>query len=257
MEPKYTFNDVAKQYEKYRPTYPEKLIQDIVLYSGLSDHDQILEVGCGTGQATSGFVSQGYHKITCIELGENLANFTKDKFRNVQGINVINASFEDWNHRPNYYKLAISGTAFHFIEPSFGYKKVFECLQLGGSMGFFWTVHVPQYDDLFSDIRRSYQMYAPHLDDSKGRTPDEIIAERRNTTANTNLFRDLDVKEYEWFQEYTADDYVELLNTNSRHRLLDERNRSFLFNEIREVIHSYGGILRKAQLVALFLGRKP
>lgn len=256
MEQKYTFNDVAEQYEKYRPTYPDDLIQNIIVYSGLLYHDQILEIGCGTGQATSSFVLEGFNNITCIELGENLANFTKDKFKDVEGLNVINTSFEEWNIIPNYFKLAISGTAFHFIEPSFGYKKVYESLQPGGSTGFFWTVHVPQYDELFSEIRRSYQKYAPHLDDSKGRTPEEIITERKKITADTNLFYDLDVKEYLWYQEYSADDYVELLNTNSRHRLLDEENRSNLFREIKDAIQSHGGLLRKAQLVALFLGRK-
>lgn len=256
MEPKYTFNYVAEQYEKYRPTYPEELIQDIILYSGLTKVDRILEVGCGTGQATSGFVSKGYKNITCIELGENLANFTREKFRNIEGINVINTSFEDWDEITNHFKLAISGTAFHFIEPSFGYKKVHKCLQQGGSMGFFWTVHVPQYDNLFTEIRRSYQKYAPHLDDSKGQSPEEVITERKKMTSDSKLFHDLDVKEYLWYQEYSADDYVELLNTNSRHRLLDESNMSHLFKEIKNAIQSHGGLLRKAQLVALFLGKK-
>lgn len=257
VEQKHTFNEVAEQYEKYRPTYPNKLIEDIISYSAVSNHDHILEIGCGTGQATSSFVSKGYTKITCIELGENLANFTRDKFYSIEELQVINASFEDWKGDQSFYKLAISGTAFHFIEPSFGYKKVYECLQPGGSMGFFWTVHVPQHDELFSDIRKSYGKYAPHLDDSKGRTPEEIIAERRYLTSEPNLFIDLDVKEYRWQQEYTADEYVELLNTNSRHRLLDNNSRNLLFGEIKDAILTHGGILSKSQLVVLYLGRKP
>ncbi|GAB1155374.1 hypothetical protein YWY31_13990 [Paenibacillus illinoisensis] len=64
MENKETFNSIANEYEKYRPTYPNEMYNDIFDYSNLDREDKILEIGCGTGQAT------------CIEYGDRLAQFT-------------------------------------------------------------------------------------------------------------------------------------------------------------------------------------
>ena len=49
-----------------------------------SEGNSILEIGCGTGQATKGFVDLGFDNLTCIELGQNLAEFTHEKFKNNQ-----------------------------------------------------------------------------------------------------------------------------------------------------------------------------
>ncbi|URN93796.1 MAG: hypothetical protein NAG76_18490 [Candidatus Pristimantibacillus lignocellulolyticus] len=63
MENKETFNYIANEYEKYRPTYPEAMFDDIMIYSNIMINDRILEIGCGTGQATAGFVHKNYKNI--------------------------------------------------------------------------------------------------------------------------------------------------------------------------------------------------
>lgn len=98
MENKETFNLVTNEYERYRPVYPSEMFDDIFTYLNLNKEDSILEIGCGTGQATGGLVSKDYTNITCIELGSNLAQFTADKFKSYPSIQVINTSFENWNN---------------------------------------------------------------------------------------------------------------------------------------------------------------
>ncbi|RCW50264.1 methyltransferase domain-containing protein [Paenibacillus prosopidis] len=256
MENKHTFNAVANEYEKFRPSYPSELFQGIIQYSLIEKHDRILEIGCGTGQATSGLVDLGYEHITCVELGKNLADITTEKFKHIKSINVINSAFEDWEGREESYSLAISATAFHFIQPEIGYPKVSKLLKNKGSAAFFWTVHEPSFDEIYSAIRDCYQRYAPQLDDINKPSPDEVINERLKITEQTNLFDELAVKEYRWFQEYTSEQFISFLNTHSGHRLLAEDIRESLFNEIKDVIDQYGGVISKPHLVALFLARK-
>ncbi|PAF33048.1 rRNA adenine N-6-methyltransferase family protein [Paenibacillus sp. 7516] len=97
MENKETFNSIANEYEKYRPTYPNEMYNDIFDYSNPDREDKILEIGCGTGQATRGMIERGYKQITCIEYGDRLAQFTAEKFNSYETIKVINSSFEEWN----------------------------------------------------------------------------------------------------------------------------------------------------------------
>lgn len=75
-----TFNQVALLYDQVRPGYPEALFDDVVSLSLISPVGRILEIGCGTGQATVPFARLGY-RILCIELGKNLATVAKKNWR--------------------------------------------------------------------------------------------------------------------------------------------------------------------------------
>ncbi|MGF9695703.1 class I SAM-dependent methyltransferase [Paenibacillus sp. MABNR03] len=256
MENKETFNLIANEYEKYRPTYPEEMYNDIFDYSNVVKEDKILEIGCGTGQATGGLVDRNYKNITCIEYGDRLAQFTSEKFKSYDSIEVINTSFEEWNGEGAPFKLAVSGTAFHFIEPKFGYRKVWDLLEDSGSIAFFWTIHVPMFNEVHNEIRSHYRELAPHLDDSKFQTPEETINERRLITEETGIFTDIIVKEYSRILTYSSRDYISLLNTNSKHRQLPEVQKDILLNRIKQSIDKSGGSISKDHRVALFLGKK-
>ncbi|HEX2741111.1 MAG TPA: class I SAM-dependent methyltransferase, partial [Rubrobacter sp.] len=75
------FDEVALLYDGARPGYPGELFDDIVTLSGIPLEGRILEIGCGTGQATVPFARRGYH-VVCIELGENMAALAR---RNLKG----------------------------------------------------------------------------------------------------------------------------------------------------------------------------
>ena len=55
MEQRFTFDSVAGLYNDARPLYPAALFADIMAFARLKAADRILEIGCGTGQATEGF----------------------------------------------------------------------------------------------------------------------------------------------------------------------------------------------------------
>jgi len=54
-----SFNRVAKDYDEVRPGYPEELIEDIIEITEFPRNGRILEVGCGTGQATTQLARRG------------------------------------------------------------------------------------------------------------------------------------------------------------------------------------------------------
>jgi SAM-dependent methyltransferase len=60
MEERFAFDQIANVYKVARPGYPEALIEDVVAYADLKQSDHILEVGCGTGQATKSLAKRGF-----------------------------------------------------------------------------------------------------------------------------------------------------------------------------------------------------
>jgi ubiquinone/menaquinone biosynthesis C-methylase UbiE len=53
-----SFNTVAEQYDKYRPSYPKELFEYIANETNINTKSNLLEIGCGTGQATKYFVEK-------------------------------------------------------------------------------------------------------------------------------------------------------------------------------------------------------
>ncbi|MGF7030734.1 trans-aconitate methyltransferase [Paenibacillus mucilaginosus] len=136
MERKHTFNKVTREYERYRPRYPKELFEEIAASNSVTPTSPILEIGCGTGQATGGLVESGFDRITCIELGEKLDATVREKFRHSPNVQVVHAAFEEWQAGITRYDLAVSATAFHFVQPQeLGYRKVYDLLHEGGSIG--------------------------------------------------------------------------------------------------------------------------
>ena len=79
-----TFDEAALLYDEVRPGYPEELFDDVVSLSGIPSGGRILEIGCGTGQATVPLARRGY-RILCVELSENLAAVARPTSRRTRG----------------------------------------------------------------------------------------------------------------------------------------------------------------------------
>ena len=65
------FNEVAEEYDRHRPTYPDALIDRACEVGGLGPGATVLEIGCGTGQLTRSLLARGL-RVTAIEPGGRL-----------------------------------------------------------------------------------------------------------------------------------------------------------------------------------------
>ena len=66
IEQRFVFGSVASLYDRFRPGYSDDLVAQVLEYAELPLHARILEVGCGTGQATRSFAAKG-HRMLCLE----------------------------------------------------------------------------------------------------------------------------------------------------------------------------------------------
>jgi SAM-dependent methyltransferase len=256
-----TFDQVALLYDQARPGYPQALFDDIVSYSAIPPAGRILEIGCGTGQATVPLAQRGYH-IVAVELGASLAAVAQRNLESYPQVEIQVGDFEELGLPEQHFDLAISATAFHWIDPVIGYPKIAGALRPHGTIALFWNKHVwsERSQDCFAEIQEVYFREAPAIT-----TEDDWVMPRAEDVTEpviaqmerTGLYGPVTVSRYVWDQAYDAVSYIDVLNTYSGHRDLDPAIRENLFAGIREVIDSqYDGQIIKGYLSLLYMARR-
>ncbi len=255
------FDEAALLYDEVRPGYPETLFDEVVYLSGIPSGGRILEIGCGTGQATVPFARRGY-RVLCVELGENLAAVARGNLAAYPRAEVLTADFERWTLQPEAFDLAISATAFHWLDPAVAYPKTAAALRPGGAVALFWNEHVHSdaSGDFFEAVQRVYEREAPEIvkpEDSRGLPQPEEIPDRTAEIQGSGLFGEVTKRTYRWDEEYDAEEYLRVLNTYSDHRGLDKSRRERLFRGIAALIDDeYGGRIVKGYLTTLYAAHR-
>ena len=247
-----SFNRVAELYDEVRPGYPDALITDILELSGIPPGGRIIEVGCGTGQATVPFAERGYHMV-CLELGDRLAALAARNLAGFQNVTVTNSAFEEWTPEAERFDLAISGTAFHWIVPDIGYPRAAEALKPGGTLALFWNFHVQPDTEPFASMQAHYRRHAPSM--AEVTSWEDRLRERRVEFEESGRFGPVQERLYPWESEVNADEYIRGMGTQSDHIMLEPDARAKLFAGIRSEIVTHGGVVRQPWVTALLLAR--
>src|SRR5215469_8089785 len=92
------FNEVPELYDRVRPGYPDELFADLVGVADIDNGSSLLEVGCGTGQATRSLATLGC-PVTAIEPGTELAALARQRLAAFDNVDIEVSTFEDWDDR--------------------------------------------------------------------------------------------------------------------------------------------------------------
>jgi len=252
LDKRLTFNEDEKNYDKLRPTYCKELFDAITDYSKLDATKKAVEIGIGTGQATTPILETGC-LVTAIELGDRLANYSKNKFSSYDNFEVQNVSFEDYRYTPNSIDLIYSGTAFHWIPEEIGYPKVFDMLRSGGTLALFWNRPSGRENSAHKELQCIYSKYMPTENLVKDHQ------EKYNLVMESIRkygFIDLEFKLMHQTRSFNAEDYISLLNTYSDHRMLPDDIKEVFYDEIKAVINKHGGDFILTDTIDLYLAKK-
>lgn len=250
-----TFDDVAALYDEARPRYPEALIEDAIALSGIPPGGRILEIGCGTGQATLPFARRGYAML-CLELGPNLAALCAAHCRPYPNVEVVNLAFEDWSLQQGMFDLVLSAGSFDWIRPEILYPRAAAALRPGGALALCSNLNQGAGSPLSEALVALRHQIAPELDGAARQRPlDEFDREAIDPIAASGLFGEVLVRHYPWRATYTARGWTSLLSTYSAVRSLPEATQRELISGMRALIESAGGFLEAQYVAALYVAK--
>ena len=259
------FDDIVVNYDKIRPDYPCELFEDIFKYSNCEKSKTAIEIGAGTGKATTPILDKGY-EVTAVEISKNMTNFLVHKFGNYSNFNAITGSFEDISLKENSYDLIYAGSAFHWVNAEIGCPKAFNLLKNGGVITLFRYNQIKGESKIYEDIQAIYEKYYYSYYTSTTRPtkkrkedfmkPQEIYIGYRFEALQDYGFKDINMKFYDVTKTYTANEHIALLETLADHRSLPAENKTSLFAEIKDVIIRHGNKYKVDYIFQLYMGRK-
>jgi SAM-dependent methyltransferase len=264
------YKGISVIYDEIRPSYPEKLIQDVISKTNLKLSDNLLEIGAGTGKATIQFAEKGF-TIHAIELGEDMAEILNAKCANYPKVSLDVVSFEEWNC-PNYqgYDMIYSAQAFHWLDINIKYKKCHELLKDNGYLVLFWynpcDLKLPVTQEVEEKVGEIVEKYASNYSVFKGkperRKHDGVSKEdeRKVEIETSGLFELVEKIEYTQETRNNANQYLKVKKSIPAFASildgLDDKIIEKMDNEIKEVINNYGGYVSALFNFSLYITKK-
>jgi len=127
------FDEIAAEYDRHRPAYPDELIDQACRVAGIGSGDRVLEVGCGSGQLTRGLVARGMH-VTALEPGKSLIALARQNLEGAGEVEFVNAQFEDALLPREQFAAVFSASAFHWVDPKVSWQRAADVLVPGGTL---------------------------------------------------------------------------------------------------------------------------
>lgn len=247
---------MAARYDRMRPGYPPRVFADLAALAAVPPGGRVLEIGCGTGQATRPLAERGY-RVVAVELGTELARLAR---RNLAGlpVEVVTAAFEDWPLPAEPFDVVLAATAFHWIDPDVRAARTAAALRTGGALATVSTHHVAGgTEGFFADVQDCYERFDPATPPGLRLTPADAIAADTPGPDPSGLFGPPVFRRYEREITYSAAAYVELLRTYSGHIALPPDAARGLLSCVAGLIDGpYGGSITKRYMYELRVARR-
>ena len=250
-----TFERDPEGYATGRPGYPAEVFAVLVERCGLGEGTGVIEIGPGTGQATSELLRRGAH-VHAVEPGPGLARYLLSQHVG-EPLEVTVSAFEDAVLPAAAADIVVAATSFHWVDTEIGMEKVLAALRPGGWIALWWNL-----------------WYDPAGPDAFSRALDPIFEEFGNRESPAHVdqnqeehwlplmrpagFDDVTAERFAWDVEQQSDDLVALFSTFSGIRVRPAAEQAQVLERIRAVAdEQFGGSVRRTYQTALYTGRKP
>lgn len=250
-----SFNDFAYIYDKARPACPETLIEALIKESKLSTDSKLLEIGPGTGQATIPLARKGFN-ITSVEIGDNLALLLRLKLKNFHNARVINGAFEDTALPDRFFDIVYAANSFHWINPESKFKKSHQILKPGSYLAIISGKQISgEGDDFFRASQTVYNKYWKSDPENPFRL--KMLDKVKPAELDSNLFDLIYFNCFPVTITYSAEEYCDLLNTDSEKLALPRDKRIRFINEIWRLVNDkFNNKIKRSYANSLTIAKK-
>ena len=271
------FDEVAVEYDRNRPAYPDALIDQACKVAHIGEGDRVLEIGCGTGQLTRSLLARGL-RVSALEPGDQLIRIAEENLKDAGDVELVHARLEDMQLPCESYEAVFSASAIHWVDPDLGWRKIADSLAPNGTLALiqYFGLKEPRSVDDQEALLLAIRRHAPEIAATLPtyRDLDCTIAGVRKRCRNiadawawlgshdigrdyaADLFEDLQLAAVPTLVEHTADELNALLGTMSFWARLSPAQREALSSENQALHERLGRPIRASTVAVLLTARR-
>jgi len=255
MDQRFAFDEVAELYDVARPAYPAALVDDVAAAADLTREDAILEVGCGTGQATEAFARRGLD-IVAVEPGGDLANLARRRLAAFPNAAVVTTAFEDWRMETGVFRLVIAAQSWHWIAPEVRFAKAADALCPGGVLAVFGHVPRPPPPAMVRAFEPVFARLAPELWTEPAENWYLPSGPLPGLFGQSGRFAPPTHRRYPWSVTRTSVSLTDYLRTTSPYQRLAPSRREALLHALARAVEANGGAFEHGWETHLHMARR-
>lgn len=249
-------------YEGARPDYPARVYELLVERCGLADGCRTIEVGAGSGLATTRLVELGARPLVPVEPDRRFADALESLGRISNGAAIpLFSPFESADVEAGAFDLAVCATSFHWLDRDVGSRKLGACLRPDGWLALFWNVFGdPREPDPFHDatepLLAGLAVSPSHA--SRGPLPFTLDREgRASDFSAAQADREFTVEDLHWTLRLNPGEARSLYSTWASISRLPHARREALLDGIEAIAESqFGGVVERKMVTPVYLGRR-
>lgn len=272
------FDDVAEDYDAVRRGYPASLVDAALERGALGPGSRVVEVGCGTGKLTELLVGRGLD-VEAVDVGGRMIEVARRRVGAQGRIRFHHGRFEDVELPAGSFDAVFSATAFHWIDPTVGWRKAAELLRPGGLLAL--LSHRGVADERTAGFEEGFrELWATHTPDEPPWPPlrdrATLVADAERVGGNVSdvwqelhagrhrmavpeaaeLFDGVEVLTDVETVEETAEQALALLRTTSSYLRIEPDRRDAFDADLRAMYDRLGGTSRFPLLTVLVTARR-
>lgn len=228
-----SFGSIADLYDAVRPGYPPAVVIRVLGELDNISECNILEVGCGSGQATRLFAPSGAH-ILVTDLSAELIALAKKGLASFPNVRFVVSEFEKLES-PTKFDLIFSAQAFHWIPTNIGLPKAAGLLKPHAPLALFWNFFRYDGNPRLEQIRDAMIRHVPLF----GGYPDASDTEFNSFAAqwvdeinDSGLYQDVGADTIWSEKEYSRAEFLTLVSSYSWFQTQSEGVQSALMAEV-------------------------
>jgi len=218
-----SFGSDAAGYTKARPGYPDAVL-DLLSPSSQTPAKElrVLEIGCGSGQATHLLVPIS-SELLGVDISGELLSIAKQRFSYAPHVSFLETRFEDLEVPLHHFDLVVCAQAFHWLDLTIALPKTARLLRHGGLLALFWNFFDFEAHPFLRHCREIILEHAPqfaHWPDSSLDRFSSYRAEWRSVFEASEDWSDVDTHTFDATPEQTRGEFAAWIASLSWYRAL-------------------------------------
>ncbi|MES2378653.1 MAG: class I SAM-dependent methyltransferase [Bacteroidota bacterium] len=136
--PAQRFSNRVDNYVKYRPGYPNEVLEFLIKQAHLSSQSVIADVGSGTGIFTKPLLNKGYN-VYAVEPNDAMRQYAEKDLKDYSTFHSVNGTAEETRLANHSVDLVVCAQAFHWFDQQKTKEEFKRILKPNGLVALIWN----------------------------------------------------------------------------------------------------------------------